>query len=72
MAGNIPNSQEKSIRVRQYVISPIREFGKRPIPLVPHTVDTRFRYSLLFTNHGDSLNPKSEYRNPKQILITKI
>ena len=24
------------------------------MPLTPHTVDTRFRYALLFTNHRDS------------------
>ena len=24
------------------------------MPLAPHTVDTRFGYPLLFTNHGDT------------------
>ena len=27
-----------------------------PMPLALHTVDTRFRYALLFTNHGDTEN----------------
>jgi hypothetical protein len=24
------------------------------MPSTPHTADTRFRYALLFTNHGDT------------------
>ncbi len=44
------------------------------MPLAPHTVDTRFRYALLFTNHGDTeecFALKFEIRNPKHETNTK-
>jgi hypothetical protein len=31
-----------------------RAFSFTPMPLAPHTVDSRFRYALLFANHRDT------------------
>jgi hypothetical protein len=44
------------------------------MPLAPHTVDTRFRYALLFSNHRDTEKCsalKSEIQNPKHETNTK-
>jgi hypothetical protein len=38
------------------------KFGITPMPLARHTVDTRLRYALLFTNHGDTDPPASPER----------